>query len=322
MVDSGQVKQVLDGCLARVGQRIIGQQELVKKVFVALIAGGHVLVEGVPGIAKTLMISTISQIAGLPFKRIQFTPDLLPSDLTGMSVFRPDQGKFVVEKGPVFTNVVLADEINRAPPKVQSALLEVMAEKQVTIFGQTFVVDRPYFVMATQNPIEQEGTYSLPEAQLDRFMFKLIMPYPNVAEETLIATHSMVQAMPAPLEPFLKIEDLKGMQERVDGIHVDDKVVGYAVDLVIATRDVERLKNMKLESAIQWGASPRATLWLLRGARTLAMTEGRDFVTPHDVKEIAKEVLRHRLILTYEAQAEGLTPDAIVERLLKEIPSP
>ncbi len=321
-MDSGQVKQVLDGCLARVGQRIIGQQELVKKVFVALIAGGHVLVEGVPGIAKTLMISTISQIAGLPFKRIQFTPDLLPSDLTGMSVFRPDQGKFVVEKGPVFTNVVLADEINRAPPKVQSALLEVMAEKQVTIFGQTFVVDRPYFVMATQNPIEQEGTYSLPEAQLDRFMFKLIMPYPNVAEETLIATHSMVQAMPAPLEPFLKIEDLKGMQERVDGIHVDDKVVGYAVDLVIATRDVERLKNMKLESAIQWGASPRATLWLLRGARTLAMTEGRDFVTPHDVKEIAKEVLRHRLILTYEAQAEGLTPDAIVERLLKEIPSP
>ena len=218
--------------------------------------------------------------------------------------------------------MVLADEINRAPPKVQSALLEVMAEKQVTIFGQTFVVDRPYFVMATQNPIEQEGTYSLPEAQLDRFMFKLIMPYPNVAEETLIATHSMVQAMPAPLEPFLKIEDLKGMQERVDGIHVDDKVVGYAVDLVIATRDAERLKNMKLESAIQWGASPRATLWLLRGARTLAMTEGRDFVTPHDVKEIAKEVLRHRLILTYEAQAEGLTPDAIVERLLKEIPSP
>jgi MoxR-like ATPase len=321
-VDSGQVKQVLDGCLARVSQRIIGQQELVKKVFLALIAGGHVLVEGVPGIAKTLMISTISQLAGLPFKRIQFTPDLLPSDLTGMSVFRPDQGKFVVEKGPVFTNVVLADEINRAPPKVQSALLEVMAEKQVTIFGQTFVVDRPYFVMATQNPIEQEGTYSLPEAQLDRFMFKLIMPYPNAAEETLIATHSMVQAMPAPLEPFLKIEDLKAMQERVDGIHVDDKVVGYTVALVIGTRDAERLKTMKLESAIQWGASPRATLWLLRGARTLAMTEGRDFVTPHDVKEIAKDVLRHRLILTYEAQAEGLTPDAIVDRLLKEIPSP
>lgn len=321
-MDSGQVKQVLDGCLERVRERIIGQQELVKKVFLALIAGGHVLVEGVPGTAKTLMISTISQLAGLPFKRIQFTPDLLPSDLTGMSVFRPDQGKFVVEKGPVFTNIVLADEINRAPPKVQSALLEVMAEKQVTIFGQTFVVDPPYFVMATQNPIEQEGTYSLPEAQLDRFMFKLLMPYPNVAEETLIATHSIVQTMPPPLEPFLKVEDLKAMQQRVDAIHVDDKVVGYAVDLVTATRDSERLKNFKLESSIQWGASPRATLWLIRGARTLAMIEGRDFVTPHDVKEIAKDVLRHRLILTYESQAEGLTPDAVVDRLLTEVPSP
>jgi MoxR-like ATPase len=321
-VDSGQVKQVLDECLARVAQRIIGQQELVKKLFLALIAGGHVLVEGVPGIAKTLLISTISQITGLPFKRIQFTPDLLPSDLTGMSIFRPDQGKFVVEKGPVFTNVVLADEINRAPPKVQSALLEVMAEKQVTIFGQTFVVSPPYFVMATQNPIEQEGTYSLPEAQLDRFMFKLLMPYPSVAEEHLIATHSIVQTMPKPLDAFLKTEDLMAMQERVDGIHVDDRVVDYAVALVVATRDPERLKGLKLESSLQWGASPRATLWLLRGARTLAMTEGRDFVTPHDVKAIAKDVLRHRLILTYEAQAEGLTPDAIVDKLLQEIPSP
>lgn len=321
-MDNRQVKQVMDGCLARVSQRIIGQHELVKKVFVALLAGGHVLVEGVPGIAKTLMISTVSQLAGLPFKRIQFTPDLLPSDLTGMSVFRPDQGKFVVEKGPVFTNVILADEINRAPPKVQSALLEVMAEKQVTIFGQTFVVEKPYFVMATQNPIEQEGTYSLPEAQLDRFMFKLLMSYPNAAEETLIATHSIVQAMPEPLESFLKREDLRAMQGLVDGIHVDDKIVGYAVDMVVATRDLEKLKAMKLDSAVQWGASPRATLWLIRGARTLALMEGREFVTPHDVKQIAKDVLRHRLILTYEAQGEGLTPDAVVEKILQEIPSP
>ncbi len=317
-----QVKQIVDGCLSRVSERIVGQQEIVRKIFIALIAGGHVLVEGVPGIAKTLLISTVSQLAGLPFKRIQFTPDLLPSDLTGMSIFRPDQGTFVVEKGPVFTNVILADEINRAPPKVQSALLEVMAEKQVTIFGQTFVVDTPYFVMATQNPIEQEGTYTLPEAQLDRFMFKLLMPYPNATEETLIASHSMVQAMPAPLTPFLNRENIKEMQQQVDGIHVDDKVVGYAVDLVVATRDMEKLSAMKLGAAIQWGASPRATLWLLRGARTAAMIEGRDFVTPHDVKQIAKDVLRHRLILTYEAQAEGLTPDAVVEKLLQEIPSP
>jgi MoxR-like ATPase len=321
-VESGQVKKVVDECLARVAKRIIGQEDLVKKVFLALIAGGHVLVEGVPGIAKTLMISTISQLTGLPFKRIQFTPDLLPSDLTGMSIFRPDEGKFVVEKGPVFTNVVLADEINRAPPKVQSALLEVMAEKQVTIFGQTFAVNRPYFVMATQNPIEQEGTYALPEAQLDRFMLKLLMPYPSAAEERLIAVHCIVQAMPSPIEPYLKVEDLKAMQDSVDGIHIDDRVIDYAVDLVIATRDAEKLKSLKLESTVQWGASPRATLWLIRGAKTAAMTEGRDFVTPHDIKGIAKEVLRHRLILTYEAQAEGLTPDAIVEKLLTEIPSP
>ena len=321
IVDSEQVKRILDGCFARVAQRIIGQQELVKKVFLAMLAGGHVLVEGVPGIAKTLLISTISQLVGLPFKRIQFTPDLLPSDLTGMSIFRPDQGKFVVEKGPVFTNVVLADEINRAPPKVQSALLEVMAEKQVTIFGQTFSVSLPYFVMATQNPIEQEGTYPLPEAQLDRFMFKVLMPYPSAAEERLIATHSIVQTMPAPLEPYLKAEDVQAMQQQVDRIHVDEKVVDYAVDIVVATRNAERLKELKLETAIQWGASPRATLWLLRGARTLAMTEGRDFVTPHDVKEIAKDVLRHRLIMTYEAQAEGLTPDLVIEKLLQEIAS-
>ena len=321
-VDKEFGKQVVDKCLGLLAQRVIGQQELVKKMFLALIAGGHVLVEGVPGIAKTLMISTIAQIAGLPFKRIQFTPDLLPSDLTGMSVFRPDQGKFVVEKGPVFTNVVLADEINRAPPKVQSALLEVMAEKQVTIFGQTYVVDRPYFVMATQNPIEQEGTYVLPEAQLDRFMFKLLAQYPNAVEEKLIAVNSMVQGMPTPLEPFLKVEDLLAMQKQVDAIHIDERVVDYAVELVVSTRDSEKLKNLKLEGAIQWGGSPRATLWLIRGAKTFAMVEGRDFVTPHDIKAIAKDVLRHRLILTYEAQADGLTPDAVIEKLLQEIPSP
>jgi MoxR-like ATPase len=268
------------------------------------------------------MISTMAQISGLPFKRIQFTPDLLPSDLTGMSVFRPDVGKFVVEKGPVFTNVVLADEINRAPPKVQSALLEVMAEKQVTIFGQTFAVSQPYFVMATQNPIEQEGTYALPEAQLDRFMFKLLCPYPSAAEERLIAAHSMVQAMPAPLEPFLKAEDLRAMQQKVDGIHIDDRVVDYAVELVVSTRDPERLKKLQLEGTIQWGGSPRATLWLIRGGKTAALLDGREFVTPHDIKEITKDVLRHRIILTYEAQASGLTTDKVIDKLLEGIPSP
>ena len=321
-MDTQQVKQVVDGCMRHVAQRVIGQEPLLKKVLVALIAGGHVLVEGVPGIAKTLIISTIAQLVGLPFKRIQFTPDLLPSDLTGMSIFKPDEGKFVVEKGPVFTNIVLADEINRAPPKVQSALLEVMAEKQVTIFGQTFAVEPPYFVMATQNPIEQEGTYALPEAQLDRFMFKLFAPYPSTAEERLIAIHSTVQTVPPPVQPFLNIEDLLAMQQQIDAIHIDDHVVDYAVDLVVTTRDKEKLKGLNLEGAIQWGASPRATLWLIRGAKTLAMVEGRDFVTPDDVKELSKDVFRHRLILSYEAQADGLTPDTAVDRLLEGVPSP
>ena len=315
-------QRIIEGCLERIAKRVVGQKDLVKKVLLALVSGGHVLVEGVPGIAKTLLISTVAQLTGLPFKRIQFTPDLLPSDLTGMSVFHPKEGTFIVEKGPVFTNVVLADEINRAPPKVQSALLEVMAEKQVTIFGQTLVVSPPFFVMATQNPIEQEGTYPLPEAQLDRFMMKVFAPYPTAEEEKQIAAQSTIQAVPPPLEPFLSSADLQKMQQMVDTITIHEKIVDYVVELVVSTRDSKKLIERKLDHAIQWGASPRATLWLIRGAKTLALFEGRGFVTPHDIKEIAKEVLRHRLIVTYEAQAEGLSPDMIVERLLAEIPSP
>lgn len=319
MEQTTRIKTTLDTCLQRMSERIVGQRDLIERLLLALIAGGHVLVEGVPGIAKTLMIASLAQVTGLPFKRIQFTPDLLPSDLTGMSVFRPDQGKFVVEKGPVFTNVVLADEINRAPPKVQSALLEVMAEKQVTIFGQTFAVPPPFFVMATQNPIEQEGTYSLPEAQLDRFMFKLLAPYPTAEEEKRIATTSMVHMMPGALQAALPHEDLQLMQKSIESVHIDDKVVDYTVAIVLSTRS-SKLQGGKYP--IQWGASPRATLWLLRGARTYAMMAGRDFVTPHDIKMLAKDVLRHRIILTYDAQAEGFTADSIVETILREVPSP
>lgn len=315
-------QRMIEGCLEHIAKRVVGQKDLIKKVLLALISGGHVLVEGVPGIAKTLLISTVAQLTGLPFKRIQFTPDLLPSDLTGMSVFHPKEGSFIVEKGPVFTNVVLADEINRAPPKVQSALLEVMAEKQVTIFGQTLTVSSPFFVMATQNPIEQEGTYPLPEAQLDRFMMKVYAPYPTAEEEKQIAVQSMVQDVPPPVDPFLSREDLQKMQRMVDSVSIHDKIVDYIVELVVSTRDDEKLRTRKLDHAIQWGASPRATLWLIRGAKTYALFEGRDFVTPHDIKEIAKDILRHRLIVTYEAQAEGLTSDMIVERLLSEISSP
>ena len=315
------MEEMLNACLEHMEQRIVGQKDLVRKLFIALVAGGHVLVEGVPGIAKTLIVSTLAQLIDLPFKRIQFTPDLLPSDLIGISIFRPDEGKFVVERGPVFTSIVLADEINRAPPKVQSALLEVMAEKQVTIFGQTFSVALPYFVMATQNPIEQEGTYTLPEAQLDRFMFKLFAPYPSAVEEQEIAIKSMVQTMPPPVQPFLTGERVLEMQNKVDQIHIDEKVVRYAVDLVTATRDPEKLKMRDLSRIIMWGASPRATLWLVRGAKTVALAAGREYVTPYDVKQIAHDVLRHRLVLTYEAQAEGVSPDSIVDRLLQEISS-
>ncbi len=315
------MKDMMNRCLEHMEKRVVGQKDLIKKLFIALVSGGHVLVEGVPGVAKTLIVSTIAQLVGLPFKRIQFTPDLLPSDLIGMSVFRPDEGKFVVEKGPVFTNVVLADEINRAPPKVQSAMLEVMAEKQVTIFGETFSVSMPYFVMATQNPIEHEGTYSLPEAELDRFMFKLIVDYPNREEEHKIATSSMVQIMPPPLEPCLSLDELKSIQERLEKVHVDEKVVEYAVSLVLATRDPSILKEHDLEGMIQWGASPRATLWLIRGAKAAALASDRDFITPHDVKAIAKDVLRHRLVLSYEAQASGISADTFLDRLLLEIPS-
>jgi MoxR-like ATPase len=322
MTSTTSPKRLVEGCMERISTRIVGQNDLVKKVLLALISGGHVLVEGVPGIAKTLLISTVAQLIGLPFKRIQFTPDLLPSDLTGMSIFNPKEGKFVIEQGPVFTNIVLADEINRAPPKVQSALLEVMAEKQVTIFGTTLSVKPPFFVMATQNPIEQEGTYPLPEAQLDRFMMKLVAPYPTAEEEKKIATQSMIHLVPAPVSPALSLEELTRMQQNVEAITIHEKIIDYIVEIVVSTRDPTKQTALKLNHAIQWGASPRATLWMIRGAKTLALIEGRDFVTPHDVKEIAKEVLRHRLVLSYEAQADGMTADTIVDRLLKEIPSP
>jgi MoxR-like ATPase len=322
MTSTTSPKRLVEGCMERIATRVVGQNDLVKKVLLALVSGGHVLVEGVPGIAKTLLISTVAQLIGLPFKRIQFTPDLLPSDLTGMSIFNPKEGKFVIEQGPVFTNIVLADEINRAPPKVQSALLEVMAEKQVTIFGTTLSVKPPFFVMATQNPIEQEGTYPLPEAQLDRFMMKLIAPYPTAEEEKKIATQSMIHLVPAPVSPALSLAELTRMQQNVEAITIHEKIIDYIVEIVVSTRDPAKQTALKLNHAIQWGASPRATLWMIRGAKTLALIEGRDFVTPHDVKEIAKEVLRHRLVLSYEAQADGMTADTIVDRLLKEIPSP
>jgi MoxR-like ATPase len=320
-VETAEVKEIIERCLLQVATRVVGQQDAVRKILLALVSGGHVLVEGVPGIAKTLMVSTVAQLCGLTFKRIQFTPDLLPSDLIGMSIFRPDEGKFVVEKGPVFTNIVLADEINRAPPKVQSALLEVMAEKQVTIFGQTFYVYPPYFVMATQNPIEQEGTYVLPEAQLDRFMLKILLSYPTPEEEKKVVQDCMVQMMPKPISTMLSPENVLALQEKLDDIHVDERVIQYAVDIVSATR-TNTSEGKHNEGLILWGASPRATMWLIRGARAIAMFDGRDFVTPHDVKVLAPDVLRHRLILTYKAQADGINSDAIVDRILKEIPSP
>ena len=320
-VEIQEVTKYIDEARRRLKRHIVGQDDVVEKLLLALVAGGHVLIEGVPGIAKTLIASSLAQLLGLSFKRIQFTPDLLPSDLIGMSIFRPDVGKFVVEKGPVFTNVVLADEINRSPPKVHSALLEVMAEKQVTIFGETFFVYPPYFVMATQNPIEQEGTYPLPEAELDRFMMKIMMGYPSGDQETQIIKDCMVDKMPKPLETFLKPEEILAMQEKVDEVHIDERVIRYAVAITNGTRPTSS-EGEKWKDLIVWGASPRASMWLVRGAKTAALFEGRDFVTPHDIKMLAPDVLRHRIVLTYKALSEGLSSDTIISFILKETASP
>lgn len=329
----GRSQAIIEACRAGMAERIVGQDSLVSGMLMAWIAGGHVLLEGVPGLAKTLAVKTFSALAGLDFKRIQFTPDLLPADLVGTLVYEQGSGSFSVRKGPVFANLVLADEINRAPAKVQSALLEAMAERQVTIGDETHPLPDPFFVLATQNPIEQEGTYTLPEAELDRFLLKLQVPYPTPEEEIAIVLASPAHEGAgdpknrAVKAPVIGAADLAILREDLASVRCDGAVVSYIVSLVAATRpSQEARKDRRLREDylkyISFGASPRASIALGRLSRVHALFEGRDFVIPADVKAVAMSVLRHRLVLSYEAGADGLSADDIIGKILSVVPLP
>ncbi len=300
---------------------IVGQDYLLDRLLVGLLSRGHVLIEGVPGLAKTLAVKTLAQTLAIDFQRIQFTPDLLPADLVGTLIYDQRTAEFLARRGPVFTHLLLADEINRAPAKVQSALLESMEERQVTLGDRSYSLPEPFMVLATQNPIEQEGTYPLAEAQVDRFMMKLKVTYPSRQEEAEILDRMLV-ASDLKARPVLERERLLALREVVDGVYLDGKIRTYILDLVLATRDPRAVGLADLADLISFGASPRATLFLARAAKALAMVRGRGYVIPEDVKELAPDVLRHRIIPTYEAEAEEITTDALIARLLDRVPVP
>jgi MoxR-like ATPase len=300
---------------------IVGQDYLLDRLLVGLLARGHVLVEGVPGLAKTLAVKTLAQTLALQFQRIQFTPDLLPADLIGTLIYDQRTGEFLPHRGPVFTHLLLADEINRAPAKVQSALLEAMEEHQVTLGDRSHPLPEPFMVLATQNPIEQEGTYPLAEAQVDRFMMKLRVGYPTRAEETEILDRMLVEREPQ-VNPVLDREGLVALRTVADGVYLDNKIRGYVLDLVTATRDPRAAGMADLAELIAFGASPRASLYLARAAKAMALVRGRGYVIPEDVKEVAPDVLRHRVIPTYEAEAEEVSPETLVARLLERVEVP
>ncbi|MBQ0050689.1 MAG: MoxR family ATPase [Treponema sp.] len=329
-----EIKKLVESIRAEAAKRIVGQEQVIDGIITALICNGHLLLEGVPGLAKTLAVKTFAEISGLDFKRIQFTPDLLPADVSGTLIYEQNSGKFSVRKGPVFTNVVLADEINRSPAKVQSALLEAMAEHQVTIGETTYPLPEPFLVLATQNPIEQEGTYSLPEAQLDRFLLKILVNYPSPQEELQIVK-TAGKAVEVPVSKLLSSNQLKEMQNLVEEITCDEKILEYIVSIVSATRPIQEKKfsgklNVRISAVkkddfskyITFGASPRAGIALLQCAKVQALFNGRAFVLPEDVKAAAPSVLRHRLVLSYEAAADGITSDDIIEKLLSLMPLP
>ena len=300
---------------SEINKVMVGQEMLVERVLIALLADGQVLLEGVPGLAKTLLIKTVAQAIQADFSRIQFTPDLLPADLIGTQVYNPRSSEFSVHQGPVFANLILADEINRAPAKVQSALLESMQERQVTIGDETFLMDDLFMVLATQNPIEQEGTYPLPEAQVDRFMLKVKVDYPSRAEERLVVDRMTGTRLPE-INPVINPTDILNAREMVKQIYVDDKIKEYVLDLVLSTRQPGKNGLGDLNTLISFGASPRASIYLITSARAHAFLKGRGFVTPEDIKQIAPDVLRHRIITSYEAEAENISSDHIVQRIL------
>ncbi len=307
--------------LTELGRVVVGQRTLLERLLIGLLADGHVLLEGVPGLAKTLAVRTLAAIVSGEFRRIQFTPDLLPADLIGTQIYNQRSGEFTVQQGPIFTNILLADEINRAPAKVQSALLEAMQEKQVTIGGQSLPLPDLFLVLATQNPIEHEGTYPLPEAQVDRFMFKLVVTYPAREEESEILDR-MTSGPEPTAAPVLDSARVLHARRLVQEVYVDDRVKGYVLDLIGATRDPGAVGLSELRPLVEYGASPRAGIFLLRAAKTHAFLAGRAYVTPEDVKALALDTLRHRVILTYRADADGVTPDILLERLLAATPVP
>ncbi|MDA3895125.1 MAG: MoxR family ATPase [Desulfobacteraceae bacterium] len=312
---------VINRIRAEIHKVIVGQEKLIDGLLLALLCNNHVLIEGVPGLAKTLSVTTLASMIQATFQRIQFTPDLLPADVVGTLIYNPKTGDFKTKKGPIFANIVLADEINRAPAKVQSALLEAMQERQVTIGDESFKLDDPFLVMATQNPIEQEGTYPLPEAQVDRFMFKLKVTYPSKKDELEILKKMSRSAPNVKVDPVISPEDIKRLRELSDEIYMDEKIEEYIVNLVEATREPEKYK-LDISQLIRYGASPRATIFLAMASKANALLEGRGYVTPQDVKTIALNVLRHRVIITYEAEAEEKTSEDIIEQILETVDVP
>jgi MoxR-like ATPase len=316
MADGGKLEQAL----FEIRRVIAGQEEMLERVLVCLLAGGHVLIEGVPGLAKTLTIKTTAAVLGGSFQRVQFTPDLVPSDLVGTRVYRPDRADFDTELGPVFCNFLLADEINRAPAKVQSALLEVMQERQVTIGHQTFPVPHPFLVLATQNPIESEGTYPLPEAQVDRFMLKVLVDYPAHDEELTVVARSLE---PAPqLDQMLSLEELQELQRQATEIYVDPALISWAVDVATATRRPQERGIEGVGDYVAFGASPRGPISLVSAARALALVRGRDYVVPADLEALVRDAFRHRLVLSYRALAEEVSPDSLLDQVLAAVPLP
>ena len=313
--------QAVDRILQQMDRVVVGQRHMVERLVIGLLCNGHVLLEGVPGLAKTLTVSTLSRIISGKFKRLQFTPDLLPADLTGTLIFDQGSGSFRPKKGPIFANLVLADEVNRAPAKVQSALLESMQERQVTIGDQTYPLDDPFLVMATQNPIEQEGTYPLPEAQIDRFMLKVKVGYPSREQERAILDR-MAEEDEISVEPVVSLDDIRALRHSARLVYVDDKIKDYAVDLVHATRDPEGAGMSELTALIEFGSSPRATIFLVRAARAHAFIRRRGYVTPEDVKAVGADVLRHRIAVSYEAEAEEIDSEEIVRRLFDGVEVP
>jgi MoxR-like ATPase len=319
-IGANQSGTLMEQLLYEVKRVVVGQDKFLERVMVAMLAQGHLLVEGVPGLAKTLTVKTLARSFAGTFKRIQFTPDLVPADLIGTRIFNQKSGDFSTTLGPVFTNLLLADEINRAPAKVQSALLEVMQERQVTIAGETHKVPEPFLVMATQNPIETEGTYPLPEAQVDRFMMKVLVGYPSEDEEFVIVERVIGPAIE--VASVVTTDQLAQLQRECRAAYVDPSLISYAVKLVAATREPAKVGQVDLAKYVAFGASPRATIWLIEGARALAFLRGRAYALPEDVLDLVPDVLRHRVTLTYEALADGVTPDSFIERIVKALPAP